>query len=115
MRRLFRELFARVPDLTPNLGGINMAPTVEEVESGYPLPEQHPPSIYDGLIAGLEGDVIGLKSLLDYHSSQLETLETTLQHKREQLAVLQAHRDEERGEPPPYWDGHRFHNLQITP
>lgn len=108
VRQFFRELFAR-----DNTDGDMRC----EAEA------EHPPSVYDTMIDDLEGEIIGLRSLLDYHERQAETVGGTLQHKREQLAVLRAHRDEERDEPPlganaggwngctfptPTWDGKRF-------
>lgn len=90
VRQFFRELFAR-----------------ESAEEETPPVQDHPaPSIYDTLIESLEEEVrAGERRLADSEAAwrsyiadeekRLSDRRAVLQHKREQLAVLRTHRDEE--------------------
>lgn len=84
VRQFFRELFAREnADMTLD--------ATDEAAAG-----EHPPSLYDTLIDSLDGDLVGLTTLRDYHARKVETLDLTIQHKRAQRTLLAMHRVEER-------------------
>lgn len=90
VRQFFRELFAR-----------------ESAEEETPPVQDHPaPSIYDSLIEELEekvrsGEVrladseAAWRTYVEDEEKRLSDRRAELQHKREQLALLKTHRDEE--------------------